>query len=212
MIHVFSKWKCIFVLPELQWFLNTNAIPSHNLPNVLWDLHVINLNHNLLGIFSNFPEFIHIVWPSQQLDKILIVGDDHQLEVFLTGSRLDNSIQQIEAIGNIPYDKSIMSIIAQFSNFKHTSNIPRYIKPKICVYFIYLLSHWFWTLENTWLSLNDALKKLYVNEFHKYLPRITVCQTTCICTVNISKYNLFLITKSGMECLYLIHIKNPDII
>lgn len=135
MIHVFSKWKCIFVLPELQWFLNTNAIPSHNLPNVLWDLHVINLNHNLLGIFSNFPEFIHIIWPSQQLDKILIVGDDHQLEVFLTGSRLDNSIQQIEAIGNIPYDKSIMSIIALVIHNSLTSSILILISWKYMVEF-----------------------------------------------------------------------------
>lgn len=157
MIHVFSKWKCIFVLPELQWFLNTNAIPSHNLRNVLWDLHVINLNHNLLGIFSNFPEFIHIVWPSQQLDKILIVGDDHQLEVFLTGSRLDNSIQQIEAIGNTPYDKSIMSIIAQFSNFKHTSNIHK--TSNLCLFHISFIT----LILNTWkymVEFKRCLKKV----------------------------------------------------
>lgn len=157
MIHVFSKWKCIFVLPELQWFLNTNAIPSHNLPNVLWDLHVINLNHNLLGIFSNFPEFIHIVWPSQQLDKILIVGDYHQLEVFLTGSWLDNSIQQIEAIGNIPYDKSIMSIIAQFSNFKHTPNIHK--TKNLCLFHISFIT----LILNTWkymVEFKRCLKKV----------------------------------------------------
>lgn len=65
------------------------------------DVHAIKLNHNSLCIFSNFPEFIHVIWPSQQLDEILVVGDDHQLEVFLTGSRLDDSVKQTEAIGNI---------------------------------------------------------------------------------------------------------------
>lgn len=94
----------MYLVNEMHFFsqnyndpLIQTTTPPQNLPHV----HVIKLNHNSLGIFSNFPEFIHVIWPSQQLDEILVVGDDHQLEVFLTGSRLDDSVQQTEAIGNI---------------------------------------------------------------------------------------------------------------